>query len=255
MGGFSKSVRAVAAERDGKLVASRLARLLGVRTSVLRRHLRPSEWHHTSSWLNRTKYYWEPLLIAIATGSSVPPLDHTPGEVERARALLAEMRRESAVDTAVVLDGQRVTWTEWNSKDRSGRRRSAFGCRVDVRGEWATITFGDGTTLRKRVGSRGLAWRPDDESDRTGPDIAALLRSRTGSDSMLVARFRKLRGRTVALRLERSSPHGYPLLLYREVNGHRAQRLYLADGPEALPHLERILDGWVLVDDDRAPQD
>ena len=248
--GFSKSRRALAAEDEGKLVASRLARILGVRTSVLRRHLRPCEWHHTSAWLNRTNYYREPLLVALATDPESAPAGHTPEDVERMRELLALMRSESSVNDIASFSGQRVTWTEWNPVDRSSRRREASGCRVDVAGELATITFADGTSIRKRVGSRDLTWRPDELSDGRELHIESLIAAARQSGSPIVARFRKPRGRAVGLRIEIDPLVGYPLFLYRESGGRRAQLLHVAEGASDLAHLERMLDGWVVADDE-----
>lgn len=248
--GFSKSSRALAAEGDGKLVASRLARILGVRTSVLRRHLRPCEWHHTSAWLNRTEYYWEPLLVALATDPDATPVGHAPEDVERMRVLLDLMRSESCATESLSLSGQRVTWTQWNPVDRSARRREASGCRVDIAGEWATITLGDGTSVRKRVGSRDLSWRPDEPFDLAAVNIEAMIDGARQSGAQVVARFRRPQGRAKVLRLEIDPAGGYPVSLYREAGGRRRQLLHVAAGPSELPHLVRLLDGWVIADDE-----
>jgi len=55
--GYSKSNNAIAAEQEGLFPASVLARKLRVSTEAIKSILVPEEWHHTSSWYNRTDYY------------------------------------------------------------------------------------------------------------------------------------------------------------------------------------------------------
>ena len=62
--GFSRSVRAVEAESDGKLPLTRAIAALAEEAGITRRAARaallaagPCEWHHTSSHANRTDYF------------------------------------------------------------------------------------------------------------------------------------------------------------------------------------------------------
>lgn len=251
MGGYvgrSKSRGAVTAEREGKLTGSRLARLLGVRTSVLRRHVRPGEWHHTSSWYTRTTYYHEPALIAVAARSDAPPTGFSADEIERARTLLARMREESSVVERAVFVDQTVTWTEWGSSRQESRRRAASGCRVEISGEWAFVTLPDGSALKKRLGSRGLRWDPPAPDAERPADVASLVAAHWRTGEGLVARFRRPRGRAVALRIEVSPDDRFLVSVYREANGARAQLIMRSEREEGLPHLDAVLADWLLVE-------
>lgn len=55
--GYSKSNNAVAAEEEGLFPATIAAKKLGVSAAAIKEILHPCEWHHTSSWFNRTNYY------------------------------------------------------------------------------------------------------------------------------------------------------------------------------------------------------
>jgi hypothetical protein len=63
--GYSKSNRAIQAEREGKYPASVLAKKLGIKTSAIRMFLCPCEWHHTSKFYNKVNYYDGAILLAI----------------------------------------------------------------------------------------------------------------------------------------------------------------------------------------------
>lgn len=68
--GFSKSARAVEAERQGKRTSSALAKEIGggATTAGVMDVLLTDEWHHTSKMFNRTYYYdWDENVERVAT--------------------------------------------------------------------------------------------------------------------------------------------------------------------------------------------
>ena len=69
--GYSKSNNAIEAERNNKFPASRLAKLLGVKTKALRAVLAPCEYHHTSKFFNATNYYDGTYLLMLLTPETI----------------------------------------------------------------------------------------------------------------------------------------------------------------------------------------
>ena len=56
--GSSMSLRAREAHNNGRYPASKAARIYGFKNAaLLRQHINPSEWHHTSKYANETAFY------------------------------------------------------------------------------------------------------------------------------------------------------------------------------------------------------
>lgn len=141
---FSKSNNALDAEANGRFPASVVAKRLGVPVAAVKA-AEWSEWHHTSSWYNRTYYY----------------------DLEEVRGWLATDEGQQALANArapreaVTYQDVTVEWLEWSGsrKHPKATERTAGGCTVTIKGQMATITLPDGGTMRKRLTTRGLHMR------------------------------------------------------------------------------------------------
>ena len=177
--GYSKSNNACDAEDEGRYPATQLARRLGCRPSAIRDLLTPSEWHHTSGWYNRTDYYDEPVLRAVAGGDrraaveaaegviTAPPGDGRPAwmlirEILREqRRLLCRLRRHHKDKPRVERrwTGCAVRWLSWHGSRRRPRCTEchAEGCAVVWKGGATVVIERAGhAPSRKRIGTRGF---------------------------------------------------------------------------------------------------
>lgn len=137
--GYSKSNNAVAAEAEGLYPASVLAKRIGVRAAAIKALMRPTEWHHTSAWYNRTQYYSEDDALEI---------------IEELRAWRPPDSQE------IVHEGCTGWYLAWSGTRRFRRAREVqFGpIRVTQRGTWFTLHLPSGP-LRKRADTRGFVLR------------------------------------------------------------------------------------------------
>jgi len=150
--GFSMSTRANRAYKEGKLPASKLAKKLGVSTDAIRAFLDPCEWHHTSARFNKTYFYDEPELIAVATGEGIDRIDAD--ERREAEELLEQMR---LWDRAHRQSGEKrywaeVWWIEWSGSRKHPRAEEHHLERVEVVERGKFYYFAG---IKKKIGSIG----------------------------------------------------------------------------------------------------
>lgn len=145
---YSKSNNAIAAERNGRYPASRVAKMLGVPTLWVQRQ-RSREWHHTSSRYNITDYYdVEELQDHLDTPEGQEQLAQVRAELD---ALKGSPER---VWTCV-----EVRWLEWGGTRAHPRakERSETGCTVtDAGGKFVVITLPNGSSFRKGKNTNGF---------------------------------------------------------------------------------------------------
>ncbi len=144
----SMSNNARAAYADGLVPASKVP---GVPTALVRQFCTANEWHHTSSRYNETDFF-DPhevrCTFGLETDSDFPANP-------KAVATLAAAKQPAAV---LVLTGVRVEWLEWGGSRNypTCRQQAADGCRVEIKGQTATITLPTGQVLTKRLHTKGL---------------------------------------------------------------------------------------------------
>lgn len=155
--GYSRSNNAVHAESEGRFPASIGDKLLRLRSGAIKAVMTSAEWHHSSKAFNCVDYYDIALLLAIDGEDDLA--GHDAEEIAEGRDLLSRLRawRPAEKQSARHADCI-VEWIEWSGSLRRpcAARKRAQGCEVVIRGQTATITFTDGTTLTKRLGTRGF---------------------------------------------------------------------------------------------------
>ena len=117
--GFSKSNNAIDAEENDERNATQLAKLLHCSSHAVKNLLTPSSWHHTSKQFNKTNYYYEPLLTALAQKKELDDFDRADfneEEIEEARALLAKLQSYTKNDVPVTYENCHVDWIEWRGR-------------------------------------------------------------------------------------------------------------------------------------------
>lgn len=132
--GYSKSINALEAEDDGLFPASICAKKLGVSTAAIKEILRPSEWHHTSGWFNKTDYY-----------------DISDLSEEKLAALKAYK-----ADNSVYEYQADVEWIEWSGSRRhpKANKFKAENIKVTEKGCFYTFHLPD-RDVRKKIDSNG----------------------------------------------------------------------------------------------------
>ena len=160
------------------MTASALAKRIRCTTASVTENLKPSEWHHTSGWYNRTDYYDEPLLVALADGdgrAAVRALRETTDFLEpmemrvEKRRLLAEARdtldrmraSKQKPKPERRWEGCTVEWLVWSGtkKHPVAHEHRAEGCTVVWKGgAFVTVTGGTlpkwcGGSLKKKIGA------------------------------------------------------------------------------------------------------
>lgn len=138
--GLSKSWNAIAAEKAGKYPASVVADFLKIPTELVRQHIKPCEWHHTSKMYNKTLYY----------------------SLEEARNFFSSSKgrdilREYEAPKEVAHESCLVEWLEWRARRPTVKRE--YGCRVVQKGSMVTIFFQNGQSIVKKMGSKGFSFR------------------------------------------------------------------------------------------------
>jgi hypothetical protein len=144
---FSKSNNAVAAERDGKMTAGRLAKAWHTTAAVIKQVFKTHEYHHTSSWFNCTNYYAKPHFAGFA--------EHI-ATVRKIRALTAEAKGQARTFIA-----RRVKWLEWSGSRAHphATEETRENVKVTIKGQFA-ILHGCGIAgkdLRKKIDGRGFS--------------------------------------------------------------------------------------------------
>jgi hypothetical protein len=142
--GFSKSNNALAAERDGKMTAGRLAKAWHTTAAVIKQVFKTREYHHTSSWFNCTDYYDKPEFADAAEFCAL---------VHRVRVLTVEAKRQARTFIA-----RRVKWLEWIGTRSHPRAIEEMreNVKVTIKGQFA-ILHGCGIAgkdLRKKITGR-----------------------------------------------------------------------------------------------------
>ena len=145
--GYSKSNNAVEAEKNGRYPASKIAKITGVPTSLIKQHVPPCEWHHTSRWYNQTDYF-DP--------EKVRTFFHS----ETGEKILAQHKAEKTETT--IYHDCKVKWLEWSGSKARPKctKMEIFGATVSVKGQTATISHGK-TSFQKRLSTNGFDFTPD----------------------------------------------------------------------------------------------
>ena len=106
----------------------------------------PSEWHHTSKKYNCTNFYCSESLVEWWNELT---------ESER-----QSLRSQSTIKkTGGLWHECTVRWLEWGGtrKRPVASEQKAVNCLIEYKGgTMVTITFADGSTMRKKIGSRGF---------------------------------------------------------------------------------------------------
>lgn len=143
--GFSKSNNAIEAESFGKYPATKAAPMLGVPVGFLKDHGPSNEWHHTSKHFNCTPYYdledCQEWLAAPET-----------------QAELAEWKAKRKAQP-VTYKNVTVEWLDWGGTRAHPKatKRKVDGCTVlDKHRKMVTVTFPDGSTMRKGKQTNGF---------------------------------------------------------------------------------------------------
>jgi hypothetical protein len=146
------SNNAVAAYCDGRCPASKIP---GVPAALVREFAPTSEWHHTSKVYNRTPFY-DPTEVRALFGLE-PSSDVDPDP----RAVAALGRWKATRSSVIVHKNCQVEWLEWTGTLSRPKCHecSAEGCMVEVKGQTAKVTFADGKVMKKRLTTRGFAFR------------------------------------------------------------------------------------------------
>lgn len=134
---FSKSNNAIEAENNGRFPASVIAKKIGVKTAAIKALMIPSEWHHTSSYYNKTSYY----------------------SLEEAVEKLDELKKWVNLDKSYKLTNCIVEWLEWSGSRKHPKceQHKAIGCLVEYNGKSTyKIILPDGKKITKRTGTNGF---------------------------------------------------------------------------------------------------
>lgn len=134
--GFSKSNNAVDAELSGLFPASVLAKKIGVSTAAIKSLMEISEWHHTSSYYNKTNYYSLEDAIEI---------------IDRLKAY----RNEKSDDEDLGMC--KINFILWEgSRSRPKPNKIQIETTATRKGDWFTF-FYNGQKIRKNVKTTGFS--------------------------------------------------------------------------------------------------
>lgn len=169
--GYSKSNNAIAAENDGRFNATQLAKRLKVSSAAIKALLTPSEWHHTSSYYNRTDYYNEPILLSIVDNPDLSDeelvellseyhngINYGPDihDIVMGRKTLQDLRnyKKGKTEEKVIAD---VEWLEWSGTRQRPKatQRKAENVPVTIKGAFAIIHTFSGD-IKKKMDARGF---------------------------------------------------------------------------------------------------
>jgi len=162
---FSRSNNAESAESRNCFPASRLAKMLGVKTGAIQAVLTPAEWHHTSSRYNATDHYDGDLLLVMA-GAIRPGaqfFDADPADIDAVNDQLAKLRAwKPPAKNERTWTVCTVRWLEWGGtrKRPTATEETAVNCTVTWKGgKMCTITPPTGQPFRKGTATRGFEVR------------------------------------------------------------------------------------------------
>ena len=176
--GYSKSNNAIDAEESGEMNASQLAKALSCSTVAIKKLLSPSSWHHTSKEYNKTNYYSEPLLLAIAGKGTIEKDEEgflakykqqesypTEEEITEAKSLLQQLRSYSKEQQEETHKNQHVEWLEWYGKHQAPTKNSADNVIVITKGSTAWVRLRDDRVMKKLISSKGFSFIPQQDYD------------------------------------------------------------------------------------------
>lgn len=156
--GFSMSNNAVDAYAGGLRPASKIT---GVPAKLVAEYVSPREWHHCSKEYNRVNFFSPGEARAIFGLESD---DSFPANPLAVAALAAH--KASRKDAGQIYDNCTVNWLEWGGTKARPRayERVETGCRVEVKGQTATVTLPPRGSLAivdvmvKRLTTRGFSF-------------------------------------------------------------------------------------------------
>jgi hypothetical protein len=154
MAGYNYQVgmsnNAVSAYDNGLLPASKIK---GIPATLIDKHCRYEEWHHSSKAFNKVKFYDEQY-VRSTFGLAAHEYHEPDADAIAALAAHEEARKGSPT----VHTNCTVEWIEWSGslKRPKAEECRAEGCAVSVKGQTATITLANGTSFVKRLSTRGF---------------------------------------------------------------------------------------------------
>ncbi|MFW7524385.1 hypothetical protein ACODM8_09595 [Vibrio ostreicida] len=144
--GYSKSNNAIAAEEENKFTLTEISKRTKLHTKTIKKHFDPCEWHHTSSYYNKTDYYDLDEIMEELTD-----------EIRlEDKALKADLKSK----VATVHKGCTAKWLEWSGTRKSPKAREceAVNCTISIKGNRHTIIKPDGTKIVKMEGTKGFSY-------------------------------------------------------------------------------------------------
>ena len=140
--------------------------------------VKPHESHHTSKMFNMTAFYLPHHVKEQVDVITVSERESARVHARRKRERAARKRGYSSS-----LENCVVHWIHWDHVDgeKVGRDMRADGCSVSVRGSKATVTFADGSVMRKMVYSEGFHFKSVDADisvEESHPEIFEAVKSR-----------------------------------------------------------------------------
>jgi hypothetical protein len=151
------SNRATLAYEAGLVPASKVR---GVPAHLVEQFCRYEEWHHSSKFANQTNFY-DPHRVR-ATFGLVPNEEADPAAVAALAAWKAERKAPPQV-----IEAATVRWLEWagSIKHPTATERVAYTCRVELKGQTATVTLVTGRSFKKRLTTRGFSFEPQTKKE------------------------------------------------------------------------------------------
>ena len=162
-----KSNNAVYAENNGLKTATQLSKELGVSPSAIKAMLEPTEWHHTSTYFNKTDYYrFPPLVITpfklnITKEERSMQLEEARKKIEEKRETLLKKMKDFDARKVEIITHENCTaeWLEWSGSRSKPicTKRHEENCKVVDNGKSTLyITPLHGKQITKRKGTKGL---------------------------------------------------------------------------------------------------
>lgn len=148
---YSKSNAAIEAEAKNRFPASVAAKMLGVSVDAVRKYIKTTEWHHTSSRYNKTPYYNIDVFCQ--------PHKYSAEKVQRTKDLHTKMYNyipPNSLDGTY--EGCTVCFPEWSgSRAHPVATDVVIECvKVIIKGKSATFKH-RGATKRKLLSCKGFS--------------------------------------------------------------------------------------------------
>ena len=149
------SNNAVSAYNNGLVPASKIK---GISAALVQKFCRYEEWHHSSGFYNRVKFYC-PLCVTIIFGK-VPGKCEDHGVCECDPQAVEALAQSQAVESYLLKD-QYVEWIEWTGsrKHPKANPRIAENCTIVIKGQTATVYLPDDSRMTKRLTTNGFSFR------------------------------------------------------------------------------------------------